>query len=291
MNRIFTLTTYIFDPLHNFWENERTQRTVAGILIAVFLLTLAAIELKRQGLLPMWLDALPTTSHFFAVNVAFTLVLILEVISLIFIVPCSLSKAVGKQFEILALILLRNSFKKLIELPEPINISGHSDTLLAIGADGLGAVAIFALLGIFRMLIKNDLAMKKGEVLFRYVAAKKMVALTLLGIFMFMGIRMAVEAINGKPASDFFSAFYTVLIFSDILLVLVSQHFLPRFRAVFRNSGFALATLFIRLALTAPPYWDVALGVSSAIFAVLLTLVYNGFYAPKHGVKRLNDKL
>lgn len=281
MNRIFTAVTYVFDPLHSFWENDRTQRAVAGMLIAVFLLTLAAIELKRQALLPASLDFLPTTSHFYAVNVAFTLVLIMEVVSLIFTVPCSISKSVGKQFEILALILLRGSFKKLIALPEPIDITGNIDIILSIGADGLGALGIFALLGVYRMMIRQDRGLKKGPVLFRYVAAKKIVALSLLGIFMFMGAHMAWEVLLGRPTHDFFGAFYTVLIFSDILLVLIAQRFLPRFRAVFRNSGFALATLIIRFALTAPVYWDVVLGLSAAAFAVLLTLVYNAFYSPK----------
>ncbi|MBU1247326.1 MAG: hypothetical protein KKB70_01400 [Proteobacteria bacterium] len=285
MNRIFTAATYIFDPLHSFWESDRNQRAVAGVLIAVFLSTLVAIELKRQGLLPVWLDALPTKSHFYAVNVAFSLVLILEVISLIFTVPCSISKSVGKQFEILALILLRGTFKKLIELPEPIDISGHTDVLFTIGADALGAVAIFALLGVFRVMIRQDSGMKKGEMLFRYVAAKKIVALALLGIFIGMGIGMLWDLYTGGDTHDFFGAFYTVLIFSDILLVLIAQRFLPRFRAVFRNSGFALATLLIRLALTAPDYWNVILGVSAPVFAVLLTLVYNQFYAPKDEIR------
>ncbi len=281
MNSIFTFSTYIFDHLHQAWENDSTQRNVAVLLVATFLLTLVNIELKRQAMLPSWADFLPSTSHFYAINVAFTLVLILEVISLIFTVPCSISKSVGKQFEILALILLRSSFKKLIELPEPINLTGHTDLLLSIGADGIGALAIFALLGVYNLLIRQNNGVTTGEMLFHYVAAKKIVALTLLVTFLVMGAIMAWETLTGHDTHDFFSAFYTVLIFSDILLVLIAQRFLPHFNAVFRNSSFVLATLLIRLALTAPPYWDVAVGVASAGFAVLLTLIYNTFYAPQ----------
>ncbi len=287
MNRIFLIATFVFDPLHYFWESERTKRNVAGLLIAVFLLSLGAIELKRQGIFLPICHYLPSSNHFFAINVAFTLVLIIEVLSLVFTVPCSLSKSIGKQFEILALILLRSSFKKLIELPEPISLAGHTDTLLSIATDGLGALIIFFLLGIFRVLMVQDASMKKGEMLFRYVAAKKIVALALLCIFSSMGIYQVWHIAIGRPSYDFFSAFYTVLIFSDILLVLIAQRFLPRFRSVFRNSGFALSTLFIRLALTAPAYWDVLLGTGSVIFAVLLTLVYNTFYAPAVNMPRI----
>ena len=118
MSQVYNWTTFIFDPLHHFWEKDSTQKAVAGGLIFVFILAIAVIEAKRQG----WLvggmaDRIPN-SHYMAINLAFTLVLILEVISLIFTLPCSISKAVGKQFEILALILLRSAFKALARSEE-----------------------------------------------------------------------------------------------------------------------------------------------------------------------------
>ena len=209
-----------------------------------------------------------------------TLVLVLEVVSLIFTLPCSISKAVGKQFEILALILLRSAFKALADFPEPITITGHEQELWIILTDGGGAVVIFALLGVYRLLQnKLDETIKGGPTLFRFVAAKKMVALVILAIFIVMGVQNCLNMLGGGTSHHFFLNFYTVLIFSDIMLVLIAQRFLPEFRAVFRNSGFALATLLIRLALTAPPYYNVAIGIGAAIFACLLTLTYNTFYS------------
>ncbi|MGE4291326.1 MAG: hypothetical protein AB7E32_03855 [Desulfovibrio sp.] len=281
MNRLFTLATFLFDPLHYHWEKETTQKTVAGLLVALFLLALGVIELNRNGWAPSWLGWFPYTSHFEAVNLAFGFVLVLEVISLIFTLPCSISKAVGKQFEILALILMRGTFKQLAYFPEPIHVVGNEDLVLRIAADGGGALLIFALLGAYRLLQRPDEEFKKGEAIFHFVSAKKVVALGLLGIFIGLSIQHGVLHLMGKPTPEFFPAFYTVLVFSDILLVLIAQHFLPHFRAVFRNSGFALATLFIRLALTAPVYYNAVLGVGAAVYALLLTLVYNTFYAPK----------
>lgn len=57
------------------------------------------------------------------------------------------------------------------------------------------------------------------------------------------------------------------------LLVLISQHYLPEFHSVFRNSGFALA---------APPFYNVGLGLASILFAICMTLAFN--YAT--GVKK-----
>jgi len=280
MNKLYVGATYLFDPLHHFWEKDATQRAVAGILIAVFSLALATIEMKRQGWISGGMAEMIPSSHYMAINLAFTLVLVLEVISLIFTLPCSISKAVGKQFEILALILLRSAFKALADFPEPITITGHEKELWILLTDGGGAVIIFALLGVYTLLRRQlDETIKGGSTLFKFVAAKKIVALVMLVIFMGMGCKNGLLFIQGQKPFHFFQNFYTVLIFSDIMLVLIAQRFLPEFRAIFRNSGFALTTLFIRLALTAPPYYNVLIGTGSAVFACLLTLVYNTFYS------------
>ena len=53
-------------------------------------------------------------------HLAFSLILVMELMSLIFVIPASLSISIGKQFEILTLILLRNAFKELTTLEEPV---------------------------------------------------------------------------------------------------------------------------------------------------------------------------
>ena len=49
------------------------------------------------------------------------------------------------------------------------------------------------------------------------------------------------------------------------------------YAVVFRNSGFAIATVLIRLALIAPPPINVGLGMGAALFALGLTVAYNTF--------------
>lgn len=276
MDFLFERLTYIFDPLHNFWERERMHRRFALGLIVVFLAALVGIELNRQGLLPASLAAHTPTNHFHAVNLAFTLVLILEVVSLIFTLPCSFSKSVGKQFEILSLILLRDAFKELSYFSEPITVVGSELTpVLHILGYGFGALVVFALLGVYyRIQPDKKQGMGLPHDLFRFVAAKKGIALLLLFTFAALGLANLYFMLAGLPRIDFFPVFYTLLIFTDILVVLISQCFRPSFQAVFRNSGYALCTLFIRLALAAPPMYDVALGIVAALFAIALTLAW-----------------
>ena len=72
MDPIFERLTYIFDPLHHFWEHERMHRRLALVLVVVFIGAVTGIELNRNGLLPATLAAHTPTNHFHAVNLAFT---------------------------------------------------------------------------------------------------------------------------------------------------------------------------------------------------------------------------
>ncbi|HHO48698.1 MAG TPA: hypothetical protein ENN06_09665 [Desulfobacteraceae bacterium] len=274
MNFIFERCTYLFDPLHHYWEHERMHRKISVLLVLLFLFSLLAIELNRQGILPAGISAVMPGSHFWAIQAAFTVVLVLEIISLIFTLPCSFSQSVGKQFEILSLILMRNAFKELSTLPEPITFTGNEDAILRILSDGFGALLLFALLGVYyRVQPQQAEESGKHADLFSFVAAKKGIALILLGIFLYMGADTILQTLAGREHPDFFYGFYTLLIITDILVVLIAQCFQPSFYSVFRNSGFALSTLIIRLALAAPPYYNVLLGVAAAAFAISMTMI------------------
>ena len=117
--------------------------------------------------------------------------------------------------------------------------------------------------------------------LFSFVAAKKGIALLLLAAFAYMGLRSVWLTISGIEHTDFLYDFYTLLILTDVLVVLISQCFQPGFYAVFRNSGFALSTMIIRIALAAPPFYNVLLGVAAALFAILLTIVSGKLFKNK----------
>lgn len=265
---------HIYDPLHHFWEQKSTQRSVTGILIGVFVVSLLAIEMNRNSLVPGILGQQLPTNPFFAVKLAFSLLLLSEVISLIFILPCSVSRAVGKQFEILALIFLRNAFKELTHFSDLIKLSEHMDAVLRIGAYGLGALIIFFLLSFYyNQQVKREEG-ESGEVLFLFVGAKKMVALILLFLFFALGFYNVTAFFGEHEKIAFFAEFYTILVFSDVLIVLISHSFFPHFKDIFRNSGFAISTLLMRLSLTAPAYYDVLTGVGASVFALFLAMAY-----------------
>jgi hypothetical protein len=109
------------------------------------------------------------------------------------------------------------------------------------------------------------------------VQAKRLVALSLLVGFAALAVADLVAATRGE-AWPFFESFYLILIFSDVLIVLISFRYSSSFTVLFRNSGFALSTVGARLALSAPAFLNAAIAVAAASFALLVSLTYNAFF-------------
>ncbi len=278
---VVRLVCRVFDALEARWEAPATQRALGAALVAAFLAAVVAIELQRRGLLPAELPVRLPASHFGAVGIVFTLLLLVEVLGLVFALARSVADAVGKQFELLSLILLRKAFLEVAGFGEPIEWAVVERSVLPIVVDLGGALAVFVLTGAYYRVQRHVSITAGAEDQQRFVSAKKVIAVALLVTFVVTGVHASLAALGGGHP-NFFETFYTVLIFSDILIVLVSLAFTTEYRVVFRNSGFAAATVLVRLSLTAPPYYNVLLAVGAAAFILALSLVYNalGGYGP-----------
>jgi len=274
----------LFDRVEAVWEGRATRHTVSLVLIVGFFSALVVIELSRQGVFDGMAGPLGRvpTNHFYAIDVAFTLFLVFELASLVFGLATSVSDAAAKQFEVFSLIMLRQSFKELIYFnEEPITWSLDSpesrEAVQLVLADATSALLIFVAVGFFYQLQRRRRFTESAEELRRFIAAKKVVAFILLLVFVGMGGYATYDLLATEGAYAFFDAFYTVLIFSDVLIVLLSLRYSSTFHVVFRNSGFAAATVMIRLALAGPRYVDGLIGVGAALYAIGLVAAYNRF--------------
>lgn len=277
---------HLYDLIHHFWEHPRTRRGLAAGIFVVYLVGLAAIEVNRQGWLPPWLARLTPLNHFRAIHLAFTLILGMEVIELILTISGSLSKSLGKQFEVMALILLRDAFKELSHLPEPVSLAEGIGPVVHIASAGAGALCIFICLGFYYQLRAHQNYITDPDEQMHYVMSKKLVSLGLLALFVGIALRdLFVFSLHGRDVA-FFETIYTVLIFADIALLLISQRFMPSFHAVFRNSGFVIGTLIMRLSLSAPWPWNIAASLFAALFVLALTWATTYF-----GHSRLHKRL
>ncbi|MBQ3059844.1 MAG: hypothetical protein IJD16_05975 [Desulfovibrio sp.] len=267
----------IFDWLHHAWEKPGNQRRMGLILLWIYLAMLTAVELKRLGFYPVWLPQ-PPSSHFYSIHLAFTLILGMELLSLIFIIPSSLSKSMGKQFEILTLILLRNAFKELASLPEPVQITFENIINVAhIGASAAGALSVFICLGFYRRLARRQRFIESPQMRMHYVLSKKILSLTLFVIFAGMAGQDIWNFIQTGQSQHFFENFYTVLIFADIAMVIIAQRYMPGYHAVFRNSSFVIGTLLMRLSLSSPPLISPLMGLAAALYVLGVAWATNRF--------------
>jgi len=265
----------LFDRLAAIWTSRAAGRGFSMLLIVSFLGTLVLTELERLG----WLPPLPfeLRNHFAAIHLAFTLLLFAEVLSLVFTLADSVADSVGKQFELLSLILLRKAFLEFSELGEPLVWEGMTEPLLVILADAAGALVVYALVSVFFRLQRHQPITRDEEEQAGFIRAKKVVAMLTLTAFAVMAVDDTVRSLTGDPY-PFFEAFYLVLIFADILLVLISYRYSDSYHVVFRNSAFALSAVIIRLSLSAPAYVNAALAVVSILFALGVSYAYGRFY-------------
>ncbi len=272
------------DPLYNaadvFWKNPKTQRRIGTLLVWAFIGALLGIEARRRGLLPMPFAAVVPTNHFYAVSTAFSVLLGFEILGLVFVLPESISDSLGKQFEILSIILLRESFQEFVHFDEPIRWELVSGSLLPILANAFGGMSMFIAIGLFYRFQQHRRITGSQAAQDRFRSTKKLLALALLVAFITIGVQDAWAYVSHGAAGEFFDVFFTVLVFSDILLIFLSLQYSSGYQIVFRNSGFTLATVIIRLSVTAPEYYNVALALGSALFAVCLTVAYNTFAPP-----------
>lgn len=272
-------TGRVFDALERGWESLATQRRVATSLVVIFVLELFLVECRRYGWLPDSISSHLPVNHFAAIIVPFNLLLLAEVISLIFALAQSVASAVAKQLEIMSLILIRQSFKELTYFPEPIvwdtGSTEIANRVLYILSDSLGALIIFALIVVYNRLQRHQPISDDVDARSSFVAAKKLIALLLLASLGALAANVAWTWFAPDGSLSFFEVFYTLLIFADVLIVLISLRYSVAYPVVFRYFGFAVATVMIRLALTAPRVIDAALGVAATLFAIGLTFVFN----------------
>lgn len=268
----------LFDIAEHRWERPAGRRLLSTALTIVFLVTVALVEAARAGLLPELLAARLPRSHFAAVWVVFTALLAFEVVGLIFALARSVAASVGKQLELLALILMREAFVELLPASGAVAAwdgmrAGVPEAL----AEMAGSLVVFALLVPFHRMQRHRAITADVVGQESFIRAKKAIAVVLFGTFLIMGIAVGVRALRGEPGGDFYAAFYTVLVLSDVVLILLSLRHSATFHVVFRNAGFAAATLIMRLALSAPPYANAALAVAAMCFSLGMAYAYNAW--------------
>ena len=243
--------------------------SIVGFMIHLFCCflydwgSLQSIELSP--FIDSYLDALYTP---------FSIILAYEVYELIRAIPESFSNSIGKQFEVVTLLVVRDIFKNLSDI-------GVSDTKIDsdvafIAMEGLVFVLLFATSLYFRSktVISADISQQDDSIQ-AFVMQKKHLACGLVIIYVLVAMysftSWSMGVLDGETSlsrSVFFSDFFTWLIVSDIIILLVSYKHIFDFPQLARNTGFILSTVIIRVGIGTPGYTGAVLFILSASLAV-----------------------
>ncbi len=268
---VFRLTG-LFDSIEKRWESRPFLKVLAFLLVIVYLLAILLIVLKHNHAIS-W-NIIPD-NHFKAIELAFTFLLFFEVISLVFSLVKSVSVSMEAQLQILSLILLRDAFRLFGEFPETYAWAAIHHKVLFMFVDAFGALVIFCIIIFIRRIDRHKSICKNPDDQQSFINIKKLISFVLLLVFVAMIVLDVYYFFRQETVFNFFHYFFTILIFNDILLVFISLRYSNHYRILFRNSGFALATIIMRLALEIEEPYNVALGVGAALFVLLLVVAYN----------------
>jgi len=273
---VYRITEKYFDRLLHFWHSAAVHRWISRVLAVIFVAVAVLGWLADKHWIRLKGPWSFFSNPFVAIEVAFSLLLITEIFSLIFILPVSVARSVGKQFELLSLIFIRYAFKEFshIHRLEWVEMK-HIVTGMFIYA--LGSVIIFALVGLLYKIQRRVRICESFVEDSYFKQFRKFVAMFILLTFVLILIKDAVVFFTEHDYRPSYHDFYSVLIFSDILILLVSIRYSLDYHSMYRYSGYILATIFIRIALTAEPYANILIGVGAVLYLLALTWTYNFF--------------
>jgi len=218
-----------------------------------------------------------------ALYTPFSFILVYEAFLLVYYIPRSFTTAVGKQYQIMSLIVIRKIFKDIPLVDLNANWLTNTNNLQLI-YDLLGVLIIFFLIFLFRKT-KEKLPIKPvSEKLDRFIASKKLVSIVLLPTLFFVCLFSFVnwfngvfvlETFDGNLNNLFFNEFFTILILADVFILLLSFQYTERYSQLIRNTGFIISTILLRLSFSASGLSSIVLIISGILFGLIILLIYN----------------
>lgn len=269
---------------------EKSEKIIIYIAITSFLLHLLLIGLVNLNIITILNHSKLLSNPISAIYTPFSFILIYEVYLLLYYLPKSTSIYIGKQYEIISLIVIRRIFKDLSNLEfSPNWFSIKNDILFT--SDLVAILIIFFLIYVFYKLIKSG-SQKKSEIIqpeiVKFISLKKTIATCLVPLFLVLSIytlgfwlyesffTMSPIVPNIKDINKiFFDDFFTILILVDVLLLLFSFLHSDKFNRVIRNSGFIISTILIKLSFSAEGVLNIVLIITAILFGVILLKIHN----------------
>lgn len=287
----------MFETIYSKLLDERTkkqsEKIIINIAIVSFIIHLAIIGLNDLNLLGTTFSGDLFTNPISAIYTPFSFILIYEVYLLIYYLPKSMTIYIGKQYEIIMLIVIRRLYKDLSNISLEGNWFESAENLQFI-YDIVATIILFLLIHFFYRMNKFRVRklLKLTETrpeLIRFVKFKKALAVLLVPTFIIIAAFNMINwgmslvnkgtdfALSMDVNSVFFDDFFTVLILVDVLLVLFSFAHTDKFNKVIRNSGFVISTILVKLSFSVKGLENVLLIIAAVGFGVIILWIHKLF--------------
>ncbi len=280
--------------IFNFFLNEKfkekSEHIIIYISIFAFIVHLMFIFLNKLDFIHLELLTKLFNNPIAAIYTPFSFILIYEVYLLVYYLPKSTTIYIGKQYEIILLIIIRRIFKDISNLELTSNWFSVKYDLIFL-YDIVAVVVLFFLIFIFYRLSerqKKNVAI--NEKIERFILTKNRIASFLIPILLFLSLYSFINWIDKSFFSVnalvykfedinkiFFEDFFTILILVDVLILLFSFLHSDKFSTVIRNSGFIISTIMIKLSFNTEGILNVILLVLSVVFGIIILFIHNKY--------------
>jgi hypothetical protein len=289
----------LYEGLLSERSRDRGEVIIVVIAIAGFLIHLGLIGLNSIGLVMPESFSELIGNPIFAIYTPFSFILLYEVYLLVYYLPKSVSKYIGKQYEIITLIVIRKIFNDISKLEFTSNWFQVQDDL-QFTFDITASLALFFLIYVFYWLNQRrgsvaEITVLKKKDLDNFIRIKQGIALLLVPLFFGLVIFnfgqwliISFVASTPEPAdfanlnNIFFEDFFTILILTDVLLLLVSFLYTNQFHQVIRNSGFVISTVLIKISFGQQGLVSTVLTVVAVLIGVLVLAIHNRYEKLKY---------
>ena len=218
----------------------------------------------------------------------FSILLTYETYQLIRTLPSSFSNSVGKQYEVVTLLVVRDVFKRLADFSTDDEWAIDGELGLILLECMAFLILFFTALSYRRSSDVSEISRVDDSELDSFVHSKRIISLMLFVAFLVMAAysfgTWTISVLDGKGGVDreiFFSDFFTILILADILILLLSYRFTVDFANLARNTGFILSTVILRVAIGAPGVSAVVLFTLSGILGLAILRISSEFVKGK----------
>ena len=274
---------------------KKIEKSIIFLSISSFLLHLIFIVLNKLQIIQ-----LGELSKFFvhpiaAIYTPFSFILIYEVYLLVYYLPKSTSIYIGKQYEIILLIVIRRIFKDISNLEYTNNWFNVKYDLIFMYDLAAVIILFYLIFKFYQLNDENSLKSREkdseisGE-LKKFIKTKEYIATLLVPIVFILSLYSLGHWLLGSFSSIdklvyefndlnkiFFDDFFTLLILVDVFLLLFSFLHSDKFSKVIRNSGFIISTIMIKLSFGTEGVLNIVLIVLSVVFGIVILAIHNKY--------------